>query len=205
MDPVFCRHRGRVRGGAYLMASQKFTRDPPEVWFDAAYGILAEQGHGALTIENLTARTAKTRGSYYHHFGGLDGFVVALLHHWQERDTQRIIRLAQGQTSAVTRKSVLDSEAGRIDTRLEVAIRRWAGANEQAAKTCAAVDRLRVDALAAALRSEGGFTDAEAELLATMDYCLFVGSQVVGIELDQNTKSAMNTAFNALLDRQARR
>ena len=44
----------------------------PDPWIEAAYLLLEEQGYSAVTIERLTAKTATTQGSFYHHFGSME-------------------------------------------------------------------------------------------------------------------------------------
>ncbi len=37
-------------------------------WFEQGFEILKTKGAADLTIENLTTRLNKTKGSFYHHF-----------------------------------------------------------------------------------------------------------------------------------------
>ena len=83
----------------------------PDPWIEAAYLLMAEQGHSAVTIEQLTAKTAKTRGSFYHHFGGMEAFVAGLMTDWQERNTERIVRLAHTTREPGARRGIFHREA----------------------------------------------------------------------------------------------
>lgn len=53
-------------------------------WIALGRAALAEAGPGALTVEALTARAGKTRGSFYHHFAAHGDFLAALARDWRE-------------------------------------------------------------------------------------------------------------------------
>ncbi|QIE57069.1 TetR/AcrR family transcriptional regulator [Pikeienuella piscinae] len=52
-------------------------------WLALGRLALAEAGPAALTVEALTARAGKTRGSFYHHFPTHGDFVAALAAEWR--------------------------------------------------------------------------------------------------------------------------
>ncbi|WP_336064961.1 TetR/AcrR family transcriptional regulator [Nitratireductor rhodophyticola] len=162
----------------------KFRRDGAELWIAAAYANLVEDGHGGLTVEKLTARTGKTRGSFYHHFGSHDGFVDSFLDDWRQQNTDRIERLIAADPEPRKRRAVLNREASWLDTRVETAIRRWAGANQIVAAVCREVDRRRMDVIArdlvAIAESEGvRLAPEQAHALALADYAMFLGAQML--------------------------
>ena len=45
--------------------------------------LLSEEGPPALSLERLTEAAGRTKGSFYHHFQGRDGFLAALVAHWR--------------------------------------------------------------------------------------------------------------------------
>jgi len=156
----------------------------PDPWIEAAYLLLAEHGHSAVTIERLTAATAKTRGSFYHHFGSMETFVVRLVADWQERNTERIVRLAHATREPGKRRRVLNREAGQLDARVETAFRIWAGLDQQVRATCDAVDDRRVSVLAQDLvefaKALGcDLPDGEAAALAQIEYAAFIGGMLL--------------------------
>ncbi|OJG00165.1 hypothetical protein AX760_25555 [Pararhizobium antarcticum] len=130
-----------------MKPAPRFKRGGPGLWIEAAYVILAQDGHEALTIEQLTTRTEKTRGSFYHHFGSIDGFVSRLLADWRERNTERIVRLAECDPEPGARRTLIHHEALRLDARIEIAIRNWAGTDRRVLGACSDVDRRRMDVL----------------------------------------------------------
>ena len=156
----------------------------PDPWIEAAYVLLAEQGHSAVTIERLTAATAKTRGSFYHHFGSMETFVARLVAEWQERNTERIVRLAHATREPGQRRRVLNREAGQLDARVETAFRIWAGLDPQVRAACDAVDDRRVSVLAQDLVEFAGalgcdLPDGEATALAQIEYAAFIGGMLL--------------------------
>ena len=165
----------------------------PDPWIEAAYLLLAEQGHSAVTIERLTAATAKTRGSFYHHFGSMETFVARLMADWQERNIERIVRLAHATREPGKRRKVLNREAGQLDARVETAFRIWAGLDPQVRTACDAVDDRRVSVLAQDLIDFAGalgcdLPDREATALAQIEYAAFVGGMLLG----SNGKSSLS-------------
>ena len=156
----------------------------PDPWIEAAYLLLAEHGHSAVTIERLTATTAKTRGSFYHHFGSMETFVAGLIADWQERNTERIVRLAHATREPSQRRRILNREAGQLDARVETAFRIWAGVDPQVRAACDAVDDRRVSVLAQDLVEfaralECELPDREAMALAQIEYAAFVGGMLL--------------------------
>jgi len=164
-----------------------FTRAGAALWIEAAYTILAEEGHRELTIERLTAVTGKTRGSFYHHFGSVDGFTTRVLDDWREQNTERIARIAVTDPEPSGRRALVHREAVRLDARIEIAIRRWAGADGKVLGVCQGVDRRRMDVLVrdlVALAHSKGRTllPDEAEKLARLEYAAFIGAQMLAPE-----------------------
>lgn len=54
-----------------------------EDWLALGRAALSKTGPAALTVEALTARGGKTRGSFYHHFPAHGDFVAALAADWR--------------------------------------------------------------------------------------------------------------------------
>ncbi|MBA3324339.1 MAG: TetR/AcrR family transcriptional regulator [Rhodobacteraceae bacterium] len=170
-----------------MKPAPRFRRGGPDLWIEAAYAILAQEGHAGLTIEQLTTRTGKTRGSFYHHFGSIDGFVSQLLVDWRERNTERIARLAERDPEPGARRTLFHREALRLDARVEIAIRNWAGTDRRVLGACSEVDRRRMDVLirdlvALAERNGRELPPSEAEMLARIEYAAFVGAQMLAPE-----------------------
>lgn len=156
----------------------------PYPWIEAAYELLAQHGHSAVTIEQLTAQTSKTRGSFYHHFGNIEGFVGRLVADWRERNTERIVHLAAALHEPGARRSFVHREAVQLDVRVETALRIWAGLDPQVRAVCVDVDIRRMNVLSRHLAdlAKGmgcDLSDLEAGMLARIEYAAFVGAQML--------------------------
>ena len=182
----------------------------PDPWIEAAYVLLAEQGHSAVTIERLTAATAKTRGSFYHHFGSMETFVARLVADWQERNTERIVRLAHATREPGQRRRVLNREAGQLDARVETAFRIWAGLDPQVRAACDAVDDRRVSVLAQDLVEFAGalgcdLPGQEATALAQIEYAAFIGGMLLASKGDGSLLLDLGPKYDDMLTAYLRR
>ena len=84
----------------------------PRSYFDEALRVLAREGRNGLRIGRLCAALGVTSGSFYHHFGGWDGFVAALLEHWEREEVGRIVELVNARDDPLER---VHDEAPRAD------------------------------------------------------------------------------------------
>ena len=100
-----------------------------EDYFAAALDVLAQRGHGALRIGPLCKAIGVTTGSFYHYFGSWDGFVAALLEHWEHEKTQRIFEIAAAQPDPHARVRTMKELACSVPHEAEAAIRAWAHVN----------------------------------------------------------------------------
>lgn len=177
----------------------------PELWLEAAYDLLAQHGHGAVRIDQLTARTAKTRGSFYHHFGSMQTFVERLMVDWRERNTERIVRLAQATSEPRARRSLVSREAVQLDARLETALRIWAGVDAQVRAACDDVDMRRVSVLAhdlaeLAIAMGCDLSEREARTLAQVEYAAFVGAQLLSPEGERTSLTELGPVYDDMLN-----
>jgi len=184
MDSVRRADRQWSLGAQGMKSVPQFKRDGAWLWIEAAYAILVEEGHRGLTIERLTTVTGKTRGSFYHHFGSADGFTARLLDDWREQHTERIARIAATDLEPSNRRALVHREAVRLDARIDIAIRRWAGADDKVLAACQGVDRRRMDVLVrdiVALAEAKGrvLPPVEVEMLARLEYAAFIGGQML--------------------------
>ncbi|MBN9618450.1 MAG: TetR/AcrR family transcriptional regulator, partial [Actinobacteria bacterium] len=71
-----------MAGAVERLTTQDYVRE--------ALVVLGEEGPEALTIAGLCERLGVTKGSFYHHFGGLPGFVDVLLESWEREEGRRL-------------------------------------------------------------------------------------------------------------------
>ncbi|MEW2352278.1 TetR/AcrR family transcriptional regulator [Spirillospora sp. NPDC029432] len=159
-----------------MAASRRSKR---EDWLDAGLEILAGHGAPAVTIERLTERLGLTKGSFYHHFGGMAGYKTALLAHFEEVCTTRLIDLAEQDPDAppmARLERLMDLVVSGKDhgPELEVAVRAWAQQDAEALALQERVDRARVDYLRALWLDHTGDA-AEAGRIANLFYLITIG------------------------------
>ena len=152
---------------------QKVTQ---EQYFAAALARLAGHGAEGLTIGALCRELGVTSGSFYHYFGGWDGFVDALLRHWEAEQTERVAALAATQPGTELRVAWLRREATALPHEAEAAIRAWGRGDERVRLVQERVDARRAAELRA-LVLELGVDPSRADRLATMGLALLVGMQ----------------------------
>lgn len=126
------------------MESARRSRSTRQDWLEEGLKILAEEGDSGLTIEALCARLEKTKGSFYHHFSGREGFVVRLLEHWEKVYTGRIIDDLEPLGDPRKRLLGLAARTVReVDSRLERAIRIWSDRDSHVEAVLTRVDQAR--------------------------------------------------------------
>ena len=152
-------------------------------YFRVALAVLGEVGSEGLTIAVLCDRLSVTKGSFYHHFGGLPGFVDQLLRYWESEHSERLIAMSRAQPDPALRMGLLIDIAVSLPHESEAAIRAWARSNPDVSEVIARVDRRRerhlVDSLVAL-----GLDRARARSFARMALNLLVGAQMRGSRVD---------------------
>lgn len=147
-----------------------------EGFFDAAMTLLARQGRSGLRLATLCRAVGVTSGSFYHHFGGWDGFVDALLEHWETVDTRRLAEIAGREPDPEGRLDVLKHLALTFPHEAETAIRSWAHGDPRVAVVQERVDEQRrrvvLDALVAT-----GVEEVRAGRLADLALAVLIGRQ----------------------------
>ncbi len=147
-----------------------------EGYYAAAMQLLGEDGRAGLRINSLCRRVGVTTGSFHHWFDGWPGFQVYLLDSWEEQETTRLIAFTERQHDPAQRLAMLLDFAVSFPHDAEAAIRSWAHLDPTVADVQRRVDTARAEAIAAALRSEGG--DAQlASRGADLAMSVLVGHQ----------------------------
>ncbi len=148
----------------------------PEDYFREALAVLGEYGSEALTIAVLCERLEITKGSFYHHFGGMPGFVTQLLQFWEREHSERLIKISKAQPDPTLRMTTLTELGVGLPHASEAAIRAWGRSSPEVADVTARVDKRRerhlVDAVSAL-----GIDRPQARLLARIALSVLIGVQ----------------------------
>lgn len=147
-----------------------------EDYYREALAVLGEHGSEAMTIAVLCERLDVTKGSFYHHFGGLPGFVEGLLAYWEREHSDRLIAISKAQPDPSLRIATLTDMGVHLPHASESAIRSWGRSNPEVAEVVARVDKRRerhlVDAVGAL-----GVDRPHARLLGRIALSLLIGVQ----------------------------
>lgn len=145
-------------------------------WIDQGFKILKAEGAAGLTIESLTRALKRTKGSFYHHFKNREGYLIALLSEWEEKQTRDIIRASREKRTFDEINQALMTLSGKaVDPQIEVAIRAWALRDALAREFQERIDSQRVEFLKQmfSLISSGG---EEIDRFAMIRYSFYIGS-----------------------------
>jgi len=168
--------------------------------------ILREQGHQALTLDDLCKAIGKTKGSFYHHFVDIGALHSAVIEAWTDAHTERPIELASSAKNVAAR---LDQVVHALDHAVDRSMRAWALYDEAARRAVKRVDRRRIEFLSQ-LHREAGHRDPE--LLAELEYVAFLGAQQIdaftkrsrAVQLRHAMTRALTLLANDAPDRQAK-
>lgn len=169
-----------------------------ESWLDAGLKILRDQGSAALTLENLCRHLKKTKGSFYHHFKDMNQYIGGLLEHWRQKQTQSPIDIAEQETAPRSRLNRLDETVRGLDHRLDQIIRAWAQRDPRAAAVLQEVDATRI-AYLKKLFLAAEKNDKKAELMAELEYTIFLGAQQRFPDMNSPEAARLAKAFRDAL------
>lgn len=151
------------------------ARVQPDDYHRAAMALLAEDGPDGLTIATLCLRLGVTKGSFYHHFDGIPGFIPALLA-WFEDGQRQLVAMFLTEPDVARQLQLAIEHAIALDHGAEAALRAWGRSNAQVADAMTRIDGLREDYLRGACQAAG--TSAEdADFLARLAVDTLVGRQ----------------------------
>ncbi|MFI8527327.1 TetR/AcrR family transcriptional regulator [Promicromonospora sukumoe] len=119
-----------------------------EQWIDEGLVVLAEQGTAGLRIDKIAGRLGLTKGSFHHHFAGIEGYRQAILDRY-EQDALDATGRALAAVAGLPPRDALTRLPDHVsfDPRLEAAVRGWAFADPAARTVQERVDTARLDAL----------------------------------------------------------
>ena len=134
-----------------------------EDWILAGINILAEKGIDSVKVEAIARKLNVTKGGFYGYFLNRDAFLQAMLDHWVETFTNRIIEIVgilDGKLSEKLKKLLHLVDNNKYDG-MEISMFAWANKDPKAEKVVMRVVKERLLFLTNLFR-EGGYSLDEA-------------------------------------------
>ena len=153
-------------------------RGSPELWLQAAYDALIENGIDAVKILPLAAQLKLSRTSFYWFFDNRGSLLQALRALWEDRTTTPLIaatkEYAETRTEAMFNVISCFLREDAFDARMEHAVRSWAIQDPKMLTELQTADNRRLDALRGML--EGwGYDAQDADVRARTIYLVQIG------------------------------
>jgi AcrR family transcriptional regulator len=165
-------------------------------WLKLGERLLSTEGPDGLSVERLTEAAARTKGSFYHHFGGRADFLAALTQHWRETVVEPAARPYRDDPTPAAWRALLHDAPFQLNQPFERALRRLAVGEPIVRAGIERVDRERIDSLTflvSQLRDDLEDTRAFAVLL----YAVIVGAQWV-LKSEDNRTPALKAMLEQL-------
>lgn len=173
-----------------------------EDWVEKGLSELGLKGPGALTLDALCRELGITKGSFYWYFSGRDEFMRLLLEAWEKRDTLALIELveARGGTPLEKLHSLFrEANSGRVDFRIEQAIRHWGHQEPSIRQMLHSTDRKRNDYMTGLFRALGS-GEATALIQTTLLYSMIFGEAMIYRREDRRARAErQDAAFWAVI------
>jgi AcrR family transcriptional regulator len=161
------------------MADGKRASLSAQDWTAAALDALARGGLAAVAVEPLAKSLGTTKGSFYWHFADRNALIEAALERWEQRDTDRVIAVAEQAPDVASRLRHLlrlvftavqgDAAAGSVELALQANV-----SNPLVARTLARVTAQRL-AYLNSLFTELGLSKDRARDRSLLAYAAFLG------------------------------
>ena len=145
-------------------------------YLDAGMELLAEGGVGAITIARMCTKLRVTKGSFYHHFIGVEDFRSQLLEHWASERKEQVRAAATAVSDPAERLLVLLDFGVTLHHEAEAAIRAWAHSDPVALQVREQVDASRERTIAQAYREVGVPTE-QADFFGRLAVIVLIGAQ----------------------------
>lgn len=155
-------------------------------WFTEGLKILATDGFAKITIENLCSILKVTKGSFYHHFGNVDGYIESLMKYWLEENTLSFIEKAEKMQDVYEKRKVIYNMA-MMSSIKEQPIRAWGYSNKTVAFYVRKADKIRLDYVVK-LEEQRGLSKKKARHSAIIQYTVLLGVQQLSANIDEYKK-----------------
>ncbi|QGH69676.1 TetR/AcrR family transcriptional regulator [Pseudactinotalea sp. HY158] len=170
-----------------------------EEWIMAGLAALRANGIDAVRIDPLAETLGKTKGSFHHHFAGVEKYHRALLERFEADAVGEVHRLIEAVADLDLSQALARIAVSiRYDARIESAVRGWAATNTAAREAMARVDAARLDALTELWGSEFG-DPRQARIAALVPHLVIVGASVAQPTPSRGDMAAVFAVLSSLV------
>ena len=170
------------------------SRKSKQDWFWACSRIIVKDGAKKLTINALCQELKMTKGSFYHHFKGIDDFVEAFLIFFEQEGTLQIIEAVEQLTEPQAKLRKLIELSTEYPPELEASVRAWALQDRRVRAVFERVDQQRLEYVARLWRPLVA-DDGTAQVRAQMMYTILIGGSHVLPPIEQTEIRAVFAAY----------
>lgn len=172
-----------MRSGKNSTMEQTTTSDAgwrgsPDLWLQAAYDALIENGVDAVRILPLAKTLDISRTSFYWFFKDREELLDALIGRWREKNTGALLRQADAYAETIEEAvlNIFDCWLSRdlFDPAFEFAVRSWALQSVQVEEEVRDADALRLEGLSR-MFERFGFDRAISDVRARTIYLVQIG------------------------------
>ena len=175
-------------------------------WIAAGFRALTAGGPQAIKIEAIARELAVSKGSFYWHFKNVPVFKRAMLSHWIDSATNRVIG-ETGEGAPDPREQLrrlveiaTSDRSGPYGGKLaEAAIRDWARYDADAASALNAADCQRLRFLRT-MFAASGVPESRAGAFASIFFAAFIGLEQLHHHQLADAKADLTVLLNVLLD-----
>ena len=162
------------------------TEGKNESWIKAGFAELARTGVEGVRVEVLAKNLGVTKGGFYRRFRDRAALLDGILDTWSAGRIAAIEKQTSldGATARERLKALIALYSERMNTEamaVELAIRQWARADDNAAIAVAGVDAARLKNVGQLYRATG-LPPEEADAKAFLFYCFIFGQSLLFLE-----------------------
>ena len=155
-------------------------------WIEAGFAELARSGVDGVRVEVLAKNLGVTKGGFYRRFKDRAALLDGMLQSWREGRIAAIEKQTSldGADARERLRALIKLYSERMNTEgmaVELAIRQWARADDNAAAAVAGVDAARLKNVGELYRATGLQPEA-ADAQAFLFYCFIFGQSLLFLE-----------------------
>lgn len=175
------------------------SRTSKNDWYWACSRTLVRLGPRKLTIHALCQDLGKTKGSFYHHFKGMDDFVSEFLVFFEHEGTLQIIEAVERKVGSPAKLRKLVELSTEHPPELERGIRAWAHHDPRVRAVFERVDQQRIAYLAELWRPLVDKLSTATTRARTM-YAILIGGEHILPALSRVQQRAAFAAYFEAFD-----